>query len=204
MSAPPDSPVLIERGGRLYIDCDGRRVPVIAGGTGIETVAIIVAVAAVAAAGVAAYSQYQQGQAQNAAQKYNAKVAENQALAARQQAEFAANQQRERSRRLIANERALYGTAGVDVSAGSPLLVVADSAKQAELDAQATLAGGAARSSGFEAQGTLDRFMGRQAVQAGNLGAGATLLSGAASGASAYARYSGTGPTVPQQNYGYM
>lgn len=197
----------LERG--VWTGPRGEQVGAIAGGYGTETILIIAAVAAIAAAGVGAYASYEQGQAQGKAARYNARVQENQALAAKQQAEFAANQQREQTRRLLARERALYGSSGVDVGVGSPLLVVADTAMQGELEAQAILKGGADRQSSFRAQAGLDRFMGRQAEMAGNIGAGATLLSGLGSAAGGYARYSGTTPTagsntlrVPSAGYG--
>ena len=130
---------------------------------------------------VSTYAAYEQAQTQEKFQKYNAKVAENQAAGERMRARVAADQQREAHRRLIANQRATYGVSGVDVASGSPLLVIADSAKQAELDAQIILAGGEARGIGFETQAGLSRFQGRQAATAGYVNAGSTLLSGVAS-----------------------
>jgi hypothetical protein len=154
--------------------------------------------AVIALIGVAAstYAAYEQAETQQKYAKYNAKVAENQAAGERMRAGVAADQQRELHRRVIANQRAQYGTSGVDVASGSPLLVIADSARQAELDAQIILAGGEGRAIGFQSQAALDRFQGRAAMTAGYVNAGSTLLSGTAGVASNYGRLY----TVPQNN----
>lgn len=150
--------------------------------------------AVIALIGVAAstYAAYEQAETQEKYAKYNAKVAENQAAGERMRAGVAAEQQRELHRRVIANQRAQYGTSGVDVASGSPLLVIADSARQAELDAQIILAGGEGRAIGFQSQANLDRFQGRAAMKAGYVNAGSTLLSGAAGIGAQYARSSTT------------
>lgn len=207
---PPILDGLVERNGATGVEVNGHFRPAISGGTGIETAAIIGIAASVAVAGVSAYAQYQQGQAQSQALKYNAKVADNQAIAAQQQAQYIADQQRDQTRRVLARQRALYGTAGVDVGVGSPLMVLADSAREGELNAQATLASGTARAQGFQAQAQLDRYMAGQAQTAGNIGAGVSLLSGLGSAGAQYYRYAGTSPsgggirvpTTAEQLYG--
>lgn len=160
----------------------------------MATIAIVGAVIALIGVAASTYAAYEQAQTQEKFQKYNAKVAENQAAGERMRAGVAADQQREAHRRLIANQRAQYGVSGVDVASGSPLLVIADSAKQAELDAQIILAGGEARGIGFDTQAQLSRFMGRQQSQAGYVNAGSTLLAGTA-GVGARL-YSGTSPSA--------
>ena len=152
----------------------------------------IAAVTLVVAA-VSAYLQYEQAEQQAQVQKYNAKVGENRAIEERQRAAFAAEQQREENRRVLGRQRALYGQAGVDVNAGSPLLVMADTARQAELDAQIILSGGQSRASAAEAQARLSRYGAGAAQRAGYIGAGTTLLSGAATG---YRQYSGATPAA--------
>lgn len=166
-------------------------------------VAAVGAVIALIGIAVSTYAAYEQAETQQKFAKYNAKVAENQAAGERMRAQVAADQQREAHRRLIANQRATYGVSGVDVASGSPLLVIADSAKQAELDAQIILAGGEARGIGFETQAGLSRFQGRQAATAGYVNAGSTLLSGVASTGASYARYQGTTPTASSGPSGY-
>ena len=159
------------------------------------------AIVSVVVAAVSAYLQYEQAQAQAAAMRYNAKVAENQAIGAQQQAQYVADRQREQTRRLLSRQRALYGTAGVELAAGSPLMVQADSARQGELDAQASLASGAGRALGFQSQAKIDRFMAGRTETMGSIKAGATLLSGFVEG---YGKYrtstSGNTITVPSQS----
>ncbi|HXG17186.1 MAG TPA: hypothetical protein VNK50_13120 [Calidithermus sp.] len=168
----------------------------------------VVALAATATA-LTAYGVYQQGQAQAAAMRYNARLAEQQALASRQAAAFEAERARERSRRLLARARAIYGTTGVEVNEGSPLLVLADSARQAELEAQTIQYGGELRARQAQGQANLESFQARLASRAGTIGAGATLLSGAARIAGPQL-YSGTSPgaiRVPaadMERWGYL
>src|SRR3990167_5430894 len=82
---------------------------------------------------VSAYAAYQSGQQQAKALDYQAKVARNQATAAQQAAQVAAENARERNRRVLASQRARIGASGVIGSEGSPLLVQLESAEQAAL-----------------------------------------------------------------------
>lgn len=164
----------------------------ISGGYGIGAVGLITIAATVISTAVGVYSAYQQGQAQQKAAKYNAKVAENQAIAARNAAAVREQQHREQVRRLHATQRAVSGASGV-TEEGSPLLVMADTLEQAELDAQRIRYGGEVSAAGFESQARLSRFQGQQAAQAGLIGAGSTLLSGAASAARVYGGTGGGG-----------
>lgn len=147
----------------------------------VATIAIVTVLAAAASA----YAQYEQGQAQQQAARYNAKIAEQQAQSAAQMAKAQADQQREQYRRQIATNRAATGAAGVS-DVGSPLLLEADNATQAELNARMTEYGGQIRAQGFRSEIPLLRFQGRQAAAAGTIGAGATLLSGVASAGVGY------------------
>jgi hypothetical protein len=194
----------VERHGHEYLEADGRCVPVIAGGTGLETIAIIGVAAAVAGAGVAAYSSYQQGEAQaqqatyqRKVAAYNAVIAERQATSAQQLASAEADQKREQYRRIMAANEAAYGGAGVAGDVGSPLLLMADDAAQAELNARMVEYGGTLRAQGYkseipllEGQQELYRRQATYAKQAGALGATASLLSGASSAAGAWGRFS--------------
>jgi hypothetical protein len=159
-------------------------------------IASIVATVLVAAISAALTYESARSQAQTTEKvaKYNAEVATNQAISERNRAEFAAEQQRQQTRRVLARQRALYGTAGVEENFGSPLMVQADSAMQGELDAQIIRSGGQARASSLEAQAGLDTFRARAArgiETAGAIQAGTTLLSGAATG---YRTYAGANP----------
>src|SRR3989304_6365366 len=71
---------------------------------------------AIAALGtiVSAYAAYQSGQQQAKALDYQAKVARNQATAAQQAAQVAAENARERNRRVLASHRARIGASGAN------------------------------------------------------------------------------------------
>lgn len=168
----------------------------IRGGYEIGAVGLITIAATVISTAVGVYSAYSQGQAQQKAAKYNAKVAQNQAEMARNAAAVREQQHRENVRRLSATQRANAGMSGVTTE-GSPLLVMADTLEQAELDAQRIRYGGEVSATGFESQARLSRFQGDQASRAGMIGAGSTLLSGAASAARVYGGGGQTTSRVP-------
>jgi hypothetical protein len=158
----------------------GLVTPAAAYGLDIAAYAAIASVAAtVATTAISAYSSYQQGQQAEKAGKYNAQVAENQAIMVRQAAGVREEQHRARVRALAGQQRAGVGASGVE-EAGSPLLVMADTLQQAELDAQRIRYGGEVSATGYESQARLQRYQGGQYATAGMLGAGQSLLSGAA------------------------
>lgn len=128
--------------------------------------------------GVSAISAISQGQAQSDAAKYNAQVAENNAIAARQKASFDAELRREQLARVQAQARANIGKTGGDFS-GSALDIMAENAAAAELDALAIRYGGEVRATGLEAQAVADRSQASTARAGGYFGAGAKILSGA-------------------------
>lgn len=169
---------VIERG-RESIQADGHLVPMIAGGYGTEALLYVAIAAAVLGTATSAYAAYSQGQAQQQAAKFNAKVSENNAEIARQTAEAQARQKADQYRRILGANRAAAGAAGVEGDQGSPLLVMADNAAQAELDEQFTRYRGMIQQTGFQSEANLNRYQAGYARQAGLFGAGSTLLSGA-------------------------
>lgn len=156
----------------------------------------VVAGVIVAAIGVAVSTTaaIQAAEQQQQVAKFNAKVAKNQALAARQAAEANANQRRETLKRVLAQQRAAIGGSGVSDTTGSPLLVQIESARQAELDALRIAHGGEQRGLGFESEAAYARYAGRQAATAGYIGAGTSLLQGTAQGINTYQRYRASQP----------
>ena len=171
------------RGGQHWRSPSGARVPAIAGSyDGGATIYIMIALT-VAAAAATAYAQYSASEAQASAMKYNAAESERQAEMADQAARFAAQQQGEKDRRTRAAARAIQGTSGVEVGEGSSLLVDLDSAKQAELNYQSIRYQGESQVRNLRSQSTLDLFKARSTSQQGLIGAGASLLGGAASAA---------------------
>jgi len=91
------------------------------------------------------------------ASRGQAAVAEAEAESIRQQAEFDERESRQRARRVIAKGRAIGAASGVDIGSGSPLLLELDSAREAELEAQAIRASGSNRVAGRQFEARLAR-----------------------------------------------
>jgi hypothetical protein len=132
-----------------------------------------VALAVVAAAGttMSAIS------ASNAA-KYNADVAEQNAIAERNRAQYEENAHRRNVQKLLSAQRALYGKANVEME-GSPLLVMEDTAGQGELDALAIRFGGDIAAAKQRSAANLARMQGSSALTSGYVSAGTSLLTSA-------------------------
>ena len=128
------------------------------------TLAIIAASAAVIGTGVSAYGQWQSGEAQKKAYKYQSRVS---------QIEAAETERLHRVelKRMMASQRALYAKAGVDISSGSPLLVMSETAAEGERIAHAIRRGGISKAE-------LESYYGRASAYAGRLGGASTFLTG--------------------------
>jgi hypothetical protein len=112
----------------------------------------------------AGIGQYQSGQAQKAADDYNAQI-----TLQNMQAQMVASQQKYSA--LVGKQASAYARAGVDIASGSPLLVMA-----------ATAARGAQQGEQIEQAGTeeatLQRYYGKIAAWQGEMGGIGTFLSG--------------------------
>lgn len=119
--------------------------------------------AAAAASVLAANAQIQEGKAAQRAAEMNIDLAK---------AEAASKErlQRDRARRMISETRASIGKSGA-TTAGTPLMVLADSAAEAEIDALNTRWGA-------NTQSNIYRATGRNARKASTARAGASLLTG--------------------------
>ena len=103
----------------------------------------------IAAVGVAAsaYGQYQSAQATEKGYKIQQKAYEyNVAITERKAAQEEAAH-RDKLRKLLSSQRALYAKAGVDLSSGSPLLVMEETAAEGEKEALAIRTGAQEESS---------------------------------------------------------
>lgn len=149
--------------------------------SGIE---IAAAAAAVAAAGVSAVASIRQGQAARNFAEFNAKVAENEAIATRQAARFEERRVRERTQRFIASQRAAAGKSGIVVNEGSPLLAQVESAAEGELDALAIRRSATIAEARAKSRASAARIQGRVAQQQSQFQAGASLLGGVSRAAS--------------------
>ena len=135
----------------------------------IET--ILYVGAAVVAAGSAVY----QGVQANKEAKYNAQIREQDAIAAKNKAAYDETMHRDRVRKLLSSQKALYGRSGVSLL-GSPELVMEETAAQGELDALAIRYGGDVEASRNRSEATLSRMRGKSASTSGYASAGSSLL----------------------------
>jgi hypothetical protein len=133
----------------------------------------------VAGTGITAMGQIRAGQAANAAGKYNAAVAEQNAVSATQAGATQSGMAYEDNRRKLAGAEAAASANGLDASQGSALDVLADHAGAAKLDEEMIRWNAGQQARGYRSQATLDRFQGKQAAAAGGISAAGTLLSGA-------------------------
>lgn len=140
---------------------------------------------------VSALSSISQGQQQAASAKYNAKVQENNAETARQNANLAsakgaanAGREQQKTRATVGAIKASQAANGIDVNTGSTVDVQSSAAELGQLNA-ITIRGNAARQAyGYQtqevsdkAQAQLDRQEAKYDAAAGYLNAGSTLLS---------------------------
>jgi hypothetical protein len=139
---------------------------------------VVMAVAAVASAVISAAAAAQQGQTARKQAEYQAALAENNAIASRQQAEFDERQHREKARLTLSSQRARSAKSGVLASEGSPLFLNIDTGQDAEIGALNIRRQGEMRAQGFQSEAALGLFKGKAAQQQGYLSAGKSLLDG--------------------------
>ena len=146
------------------------------------------AIPLIIAAITTAISTYAASESAAAQQRYQAKVAKNQAINAQNLAAAEANRRRDLYNRQLASQRAAIGTSGVEAGEGSPLLVQMDSAEQAALDIANVRYQGEVRSADYRAEQNLMKWKARSTERLGYIEAGTSLLKGASKGYGAYAR----------------
>ena len=149
---------------------------------------------------IGAAGQIQQGKAQAAASNYNAKVAEMNATLADRRARDALErgkieeqQKRQEISQLKGRQKAAMAANGVDLTFGSPLDTIVDTAVLGELDALTVRRNAAREAYDHEVQGvnnrsdaTLNRMNAKAAKTGGYLAAAGTVLGGAGK---AYGQY---------------
>jgi hypothetical protein len=156
-------------------------------------VALIGAIAAIAGTALSAYGTYQAGQAQKAMANYNARLANNEAIAREQATKAETERMRDENRRIRASQEAGYSASGAMASSGTPLLVMAEEAGKMEMDVMNMQRTGAMQAQASRAQAKLDKYSGKMAARSANIGAGATLLTGTGSAAMSYSAAKTTG-----------
>lgn len=134
-------------------------------------------VAAVGGAVASAAGAVSAGQSQSAMANYNAMVAQRDAEQAKVAAQFEETRQRQTAAALRGSQRAAFSKAGLQLE-GSPLLVMAESQEEAEMDALVLRHSGSVAEARSRSQAALDRLQGKSARAAGVIGAGSSLLTG--------------------------
>ena len=119
-----------------------------------------------------------QGESNAQASQYNAAVAQRNAVIARDQGEAAAQAQQRAASRQMGSMLANYGASGVQTDSGSPLDVLADSARMAALDNLTIKYNAALRAAGYESESTLENARAKTSRTSGILGAGSNILRG--------------------------
>lgn len=157
-----------------------------------NAVAATAAIAAVAGGVVGGVSSYQQGKAQQAQYNYqakvneeNAKIAQENANVQRQQGIEEARLQRIKAASTIGSQKTAMAANGVDVTQGTAVDVIADTAAMGELDALQTqynyemkARSYEAQAGNFQNQANLDVISGKNAYTAGKIGAVQSGLAG--------------------------
>lgn len=112
-----------------------------------------------------------EGENKAIAYEYNAKVARQNAVIARQQGVAAVEAQQRQAARAIGSAMASYGASGVQMDVGSPVDVLVDSARMAELDKLTTRYNYELKARGYEADSKLNLMEGRAARTSSLFGA---------------------------------
>lgn len=137
--------------------------------------------------------QRQAGEDERAARNMQAEALDAQAAQVERKGISEEAVSRARLKKLMSSQRALYAKAGVDLSSGSPLTVLAATAYEGDKEAAGIRLNTQEESQGIRSGADLQRFYGRQASKAGRTRAKSTLLSGLTSavskGYSAYGSY---------------
>ncbi len=110
--------------------------------------------------------------------EYNAEAMRRNAQAAIASGRWEMAKTQEKGESLGATQRTAYAASGVDISEGSPLTVMADTAAKVERDILAEKYQSQVKAYGFESQANLMDYYGDSAFWSGLIGAGGTLLTG--------------------------
>lgn len=149
----------------------------------------------VAGVALSAYGMVEQGQAASASAAYQAQVAKNNAQIATQNADYAvaagqvqADAQSRKGAAALAHTKTAQAANNIDVNSGSAVKVRAGQAETNTFDTQTTMQsallkayGYKTEAAGYSAQSGLDDYAARSIPIGADIGAGATLLSGASS-----------------------
>jgi hypothetical protein len=131
--------------------------------------------------------------AKAAADRYNGKVAEQNAAIATSQGEAAAQAQQRDAERQMGRGMAAYGASGVSLDSGSPTDVLADSARSAMLDNLTVRYNATLRGTAYKDQAALSYSEASNDMTSGYLNAASSVVSAAGK---MYGAGGGTGMTM--------
>jgi hypothetical protein len=135
----------------------------------------------------------QQAQYQNQVAQNNSIIAQRMAVDAEKRGKVAEEEQRRKTANLLGRQQAVYGASGVDITSGSPLTVMADTAQLGEVDAL-TVRNNARRealqhettSMNYLSEGKFALMKGQAARRAGDIAATGTMIGSVGSVASSW------------------
>lgn len=127
---------------------------------------------------MSAYGQYQQGQAASAEAKYNAQLQEREAQAIEQRTRLEQMREAEGAARRRGTMLAGLGASGAVTTAGAPLALLIEQARQDETEQLMIGYQGREQAAASRAGAAMSRMKAKNARTAGTIGAGATLLHG--------------------------
>jgi hypothetical protein len=137
-------------------------------------------VASIASAALSAVSSFESGRQQQKVANANARMLEQEAKQKEYAANVKAGQYKKEAERRMGQMRAGYLSSGVSNTEGTPLLVLMESASEAAEDEERIRIGGELESWNLLSKANIQRTAGKNAQTAGAMGAGASLLGGAA------------------------
>lgn len=144
----------------------------------VAALAVVGTIASLAGSAMAAQGQMQQARAAKQEADYKAQQEDNAAVDAVQRGRIAQQEQRRKTGALIGRQKAVMGASNLDLSSGSPLDVLADTAMLGEFDA-ITIENNAAREKTVHsANAELLRTKGQNALTAGRTAATGTMIGG--------------------------
>lgn len=143
------------------------------------TLSMVALAATAIGTGVSTYSAYQSGRTAKKAGEYNAEMGRRNAEDALQRGAVEAAERTDRARKAASSQAEGMAMSGVDISTGTPLDLLVETAGIGKLDAMRTMNNATREAWGYKAQADLDDFQGKAAGRAGILNAGSTFLTGA-------------------------
>ncbi len=168
-----------------------------------STLAIIAGVTGLASAGVSAYGQYKQGKAEQQTYNMQADISRQNAAIAQENAglERSAGLEEQRRQRLktsqlIGQQKAAMAANNINITSGTPLDVIQDTAEIGELDAimigfesERRARNYESQASNFLQQADIYNLSGKNAYKSGLYSAGSSLLGGVGKVAGQWSNY---------------